>query len=106
MAKTTDVTATFPAAITAFGTVSSWNLTQTGKNVIGHDEDGEVDAESYTEINYELEIEGETDGAAQEVADVIAFYGLNYVVDEVSYGESNDAVGTFSIKAHSYKNLG
>jgi len=106
MAKSTDITYAFPAAVTAFGTVTSWTVNETGKNVVGHDEDGEVDAEAYTERNYELEIEGETDGAGPSVGDVMAFDGRNYTVDEVSYGESNDAVGTFSIKAHSWKNLG
>ena len=52
MAKTTDVTLTFPVAITDFGTVTTWSVTSTGKHILGHDEDGEVDACKCSHSNF------------------------------------------------------
>lgn len=113
MAKTTDVTLTFPVAITDFGTVTSWNTTSTAKHIVGHDEDGEVDAEAYTERRWDLEVEGEH----EDLTDALVAGGTfsldvgdgagakTWTVDECDYGQTNDGVGTFSIKAHRFINL-
>jgi hypothetical protein len=113
MAKTTDVTLTFPVAVTDFGTVTSWTVTSSGKHILGHDEDGEVDAEAYTERKWELDIEGEFEDGTDMLA-VGGTFSLDvgdgngaqtYTVDECDMGQSNDAVGTFSVKAHRFQNL-
>jgi hypothetical protein len=106
MAKTTSVTATFPAAVTAFGTVTSWDITSDANHITGKDAAGEVDAEAYNEKKWELEISGETESfAALKASDTFTFDGSVWTVDKATYGETNDGVGEYSVTAHRFLNL-
>ena len=113
MAKTTSVTAGFPAGVTAFGTVTQWEVTSDANHITAKDAAGEVDAEAYNEKKWELEISGEhiSLAAALQTGDTFSFdpgdgNGADtWTVDKAAYGQTNDGVGEYSVTAHRFLNL-
>jgi len=108
MAKSCNITATFPAEVTDFGTVSSYSLTATANHIVGVDESGDTDYECYVDKRFDITIEGETEAIASvpAVGSTFLFLTKTWTVDEAEYGEENQGVGTYSIRAHYFVNLG
>jgi len=107
MAKTFGINETVPAAVTAFGVVTEWDISKEGEFVQGIDGDGEVDAEGYNMRKETLTMSGEVTAAAScpAVGDTFVFDTVTWTVNKAEYGERAKAAGPFSIEAHKWHNI-
>jgi hypothetical protein len=107
MAKVLVVDASFPVAVSNWGTISNWNKKDTANVKKGMDENGNVDAQANNQatntITIECEISDKT--AKPGVGDTIAFDAgdgdgsLNYIVRDVEWGQENNGVQKGTITA-------